>query len=261
MDGYMSMNRDGTSPPSPIRRQDPFYVLKEKVQVNVAALARNYDRWKDLLENTSTFNNSDFDEIFKSVKIECSSTKIDLNDLQQTIYIVQENRKRFGHITENELNTRQKFINDMQTIIEDMEETMVSERTSKKIESDRQQYDKRKTKETLFSRQVNRDNERYVETIHNEQKGLQNKQDQVLDDMSSILTRLQEKGRTIDVELNEHRLILGEMDGSMDEASSRMKVVIEKTEKLLGKSNRGKYICILMEVMTIIILILLITYT
>merc|ERR1712130_157728 len=148
----------------------------------------------------------------------------------------------------------------MQEIVNDVVETLSSERTKKKIESDRKKQNKSSTKETLFSRQVNRENAHYVEAKQGEQKCLHEQQDAVLDDMSAILSRLDERSRHIEGELIEHNMLLDEMDGNMDEANQRLKTVISKTEKLLGKSNRGKYTCILMEVMIIIILILLIMY-
>ena len=55
---YRPMN-DGDAPKKtkPARARDPFYVVRDKVQLLVASVKKDFEKWKDLLENTNTATN------------------------------------------------------------------------------------------------------------------------------------------------------------------------------------------------------------
>ena len=94
----------------------------------VKQLTIEFDRWKDLLDSTNTSNNPEFAKCSGNVKVPqlpevqsrwrsrflvqatLKKLKVDLNDLSQTIAIVEKNRSRFKDIDDQGLSDQCLFV-------------------------------------------------------------------------------------------------------------------------------------------------------
>jgi len=248
-----------------IPARDPFYVVKEKVQGLITKVSIDFDKWKDIFENSNTARNTDFIDLGKGVRVAIASINVDLNDLAQTIKIVEQNRTRFKDIDDNELNSRRKFVNDMKVKIQNIEETLNSQRTKKKLEKDERESlmgssNGRRTTSGM-ERERKQDAGDYIDDRRNQTQALVGKQDEVLDDMSSALGRLTDVAATINTELKDQNQILQSMDGEMDESLSSMGMVMGKLNRIIGKSDKGRLCCIIFLIITALVELLLIIYT
>lgn len=254
--GYVAMS--GSTASSATAAKDPFYVVKDKVQVLVKQLKLDYDKWKDLLENTNTSTNPDFGKASQAVKLSVKTIRMNLNDLSQTVAIVEKKRERFTNIDDEELASRKRFINDTKASVQDVQNTMTSERTKNKIKSDRLV---KKPPASAVDRARDEDSNRYVEQKAQQAQLLEQKQDVVLDDMSAALARLGDVAMTIGTELESQDALLQDINDEMDEADDKMTMVMKKITKLLGTSDWGKLCCILVLFCLCILLGALVIYT
>jgi len=248
-----------------IPARDPFYVVKEKVQGLITKVSIDFDKWKEIFENSNTARNTEFTELGKGMRVAVSSINVDLNDLAQTIKIVEQNRARFKDIDDNELNSRRKFVNDMKAKIQNIEETLNSLRTKKKIEKDERESlmgpsnGRRMT--TGMERERRQDSSDFIDDRKNQSQALVVKQDEVLDDMSHALGRLGDVASVINTELKDQNQILGQMDNEMDESLGSMGMVMGKINRILVKSDKGRICCIIFLIIVALVELLLIIYT
>lgn len=254
-------------PPSSAFKQDPFYEVKDKVKALYSQLSSNYDSWKDMLENSNTANNIGFSDLTSSVKMSVSSIEVDLRDLQQTIAIVDANRSRFRQIDDEELNSRRKFVNDTNAAVISIKEDLSSKRTREKIEQDksggnRNYSTRRQQRPDLFSGEgeVSKDNASYMQGVGQQQEMMIRQQDNVLDDMTSALTRLGDVAGNINKELIVQEEMINELDVELEHAQGTMDVVMKKMNKLLGRSDKGRYCCLFWLIVIIVVLMVILIY-
>jgi len=246
---------------APAARRDPFYVVKEKVQIRATKLTDEYDRWKDIFATSNTGSNSEFEQLTQSIKMTIKSVKIDLNDLQQTIAIVESKRARFKDIDDAELDSRKQFVNDMRAMTQTCEETLTSDRTLSKIKTDKRKNNRRDLFDTTSSSDVSLHMGGEGRDYKQNQKQMEEKQDVILDDMMGALERLGDIGGTINVELTAHNKTIQELDEDVEKGMGSMGVVMGKMTKLLGTSNKGKLCCILFLFLLAVVLLFCVIYT
>lgn len=257
---YQAYSDVPSSPPVANARRDPFYVVKEKVQVRTSEMKDDFEQWKDLLETSDTYNNGDFDKLLQSLKMTTKSVKIDLNDLQKTISIVESKRSRFKDISDDELDGRKKFVNDMRALVQTYEETLTSDRTLSKIKSDKRKNKRNQLFEGASSNDVNVHIDGGRVDYAKEQQLMEAKQDVVLDDMMGALDRLGDVGTTINVELANQTAAINDIDEEMNTGLGQMDQVMKKITKVLGTSNKGKLCCILFLTILAAILLMCVIY-
>jgi len=241
-----------TSPATtPMAKGDPFYVVKEKVQTLMVKMRSEYDTWRDML-GRNTAEEPNFDSLHASLKLSVKTAKSDLNDLDQTIAIVEQNRVKFRNITDSELMGRKRFVSEMKTQVDGIETTIESSKTKAKIEKDRavalvaprggSTVSPRGA--SLADRAGSSANDDAIEGESMEMKQLERKQDDALDGMQEALGRLGAMAGSIHKELKEHTELIDELDVSVTEADDNMKIAIKRLDRLLGKSDMPKYCCI-----------------
>lgn len=252
---YQNLSNDTAERPLTLSaKQDPFYVVKGKVEKLVLTLKADFGKWRDLLENSDT-NDGGFEELTMQLKMNVKTARVDLNDLQQTVNIVEKFRARFQDITDDELNKRRRFINNLSADVQEVENALESDRTLAKQKQD-------KDRSALFGKSLGQSpREQKNNKVLVVQDNLEAQQDVVLDDMSAALSRLENQGTSINTELRTHADLLQEMDDDMDIAMGSMNTVTGKMVKLLGTKDRGKLCCIVWLFLLCVMLFFLILYT
>lgn len=90
--------------------RDPFYAVKDKVVTSLQQTNQQYTQYqrsKDV-------------QLASSIKQQCKDIQVDVNDLAQTITIVEMNRSKFVQIDDNELQSRQAFVNQTRQQLQQM---------------------------------------------------------------------------------------------------------------------------------------------
>eukprot|EP00466_Bigelowiella_natans_P016591 jgi/Bigna1/87364/estExt_fgenesh1_pg.C_190171 len=234
-------------------RADPFPIVKEKVQTAVRQLEGDMMTWKDLLKRTNTYTNQQFQRTHKSVKKQLRSLNSNLKALSQTVKAVESQRARFENIDDYELTQRRNFVSET-TVVVDTYQKLISDPATKKKRADDQRKVEDLRAEPTGGPSYSSKSQPLARQMQ-EQEDLEEQQDEVLDDMQTVLGRLGVAADNIELELGEHKELLQELDKEIETAQGRMGVAMKKLQKLLGTSSNSKICCLFMMFFMVIILL------
>jgi hypothetical protein len=255
MTSYVAMSKSEQVAPK-LPKRDPFFTVKEKVQAQTSQLNEDMVVWRDLLENHNTYTKDDFAPLTGKIRAMIKSIDLGIQDLAKTIQIVEGNRSRFKNIDDIELASRNKFVNEIRLMLEQIREELDGERTKRKMDADARAAMSEASRRKAGERQG-------AALLHQEAQSHQRhqeQQDEVLDDMSAALSRLSDVSENIGSELNTHHGLLGEMDDGLTQAQDNMGVVLRKMDKLIKRSDKGLWLCMLFLSITAFVLLILIIY-
>jgi syntaxin 6 len=246
--------------------QDPFYVVKEEVQQSVNGVTTLYDRWQELLRSTNTAQNDEFKWTTNQLKTGIRSIEWDLQDLEETIGIVESNRQRFK-LDQAEVENRKKFITETKSTIKKMKDDLNNVSTKGKMDNDQRAslMTQKKTKDSKdrFSRlddALQQDNDNFIGGHHQQQEQIILQQDEDLDALSHTVTTLGRMGEAIHVELGQQSRILDDLDGEVNKTSGRLGNVMRRLNKLLESTNDRVQWCIIIVLILILIGLVVIVF-
>jgi len=246
--------------------QDPFYVVKEEVQQSVSGVTTLYDRWQELLRNTNTAQNDEFKWTTSQIKNGIKSIEWDLQDLEETIGIVEGNRQRFK-LDIGEVESRKAFITETKATIKKMKDDLNNVTTKGKIENDNRSVlmgSKKVQERGKFDGihdAIREDNDNFINNSQRQLQQTMDAQDEDLDAVGQSVVRLKEMGQTINTELNQQSLILDEMDSQVDKTSGRLNNVVRRLNKLLeSTSDRVQWCVVIVLILILIGLIIVVFY-
>lgn len=116
--------------------EDPFYLVKDEVQKTVDEVGGIYARWQELLDNTNTAENDEFEFTTRELTDHLASIKEDLQALEETVSIVERHQTKFG-LEDADIMQRKEFIQGIRRRISEIHSKMGSPLTQAKIDRDR----------------------------------------------------------------------------------------------------------------------------
>ncbi|XP_018116468.1 syntaxin-6 isoform X2 [Xenopus laevis] len=105
--------------------EDPFFVVRGEVQKAVNTAQGLFQRWTDLLQDPSISTREELDWTTNELRNSLRSVEWDLEDLDETISIVESNPRKFS-LDQAELWQRKAFINETRQCVKDMKDRMTS---------------------------------------------------------------------------------------------------------------------------------------
>ncbi|XP_022325617.1 syntaxin-6-like [Crassostrea virginica] len=242
--------------------EDPFFVVKEEVQKAIQTSQSLHDRWSELKGNPKSVSKEELEWTTSELRNSLRSIEWDLEDLEETVGIVERNPKKFK-IDQNELLERRAFIDRSKAIVKRMKDELASPQAAKGKEDgnvrqalltgQNKQYDKY----TRLDQEMERSNQRYLEDTHQQQQTLIRSQDDQLDMIGSSVGVLKNMSHQIGNELEEQNLILDEFGHEMDNTESRMDTTMKKMAKVMHMSNDRRQWCAIGVLLFIILIIIL----
>jgi len=247
--------------------QDPFYVVKEEVQQSVNGITTLYDRWQELLKTTNTATNDEFKWTTNQLRTGIKSIEWDLQDLEETIGIVESNRQKF-RLEQAEVDSRKKFIGETQYIIKKMKEELNNTQTKGKMENDqRSELMKNKSNRDVPDRfaalddAIKNDNDAYIRNQAQVQDQIIRQQDTDLDDLGQVVNVLGQMGNQIHSELDQQGRILDDLEAGVDSTSGRLNAVMRRVNKLLeSTSDRVQWCVVIVLVLVLVGLVIAVFY-
>jgi len=232
--------------------QDPFYVVKEEVQQSVDGVTTLYKRWRELLETSNTAHNDEFKWTTNELKSGIKSIEWDLQDLDDTIGIVESNRHKFK-LEQQEVESRKKFISDTKATIKRMKDDLQAASTKGK-----QEHDKRDSlmgpqrrngangrRFDAIDQAIVADHQEFIDEQHQRQSQLIQDQDQNLDQLSGTVAVLGDMGKAIGSELEVQNKILTDLDTKVDDTSGRLSTVMRRLNKLMESASDRTQWCVI----------------
>lgn len=248
--------------------QDPFYVVKEEVQQSVNGITTLYDRWQELLKTTNTAQNDEFKWTTNQLRTGIKSIEWDLQDLEETIGIVESNRQKF-RLEQAEVDSRKKFISETQYIIKKMKEDLNNSQTKGKLDNDSREAlmkpkggrsDPSNRYEKLDDA-IKSDNDSFINSQAQTQETMIRQQDTELDELGNVVGVLGQMGKQINTELEQQSRILGDMEAGVDSTSARLSSVMRRVNKLLeSTSDRVQWCLIIVLTLILVGLVIIVFY-
>ena len=99
----------------------------------IATVDTLYKRWIALLENVNSIGKEEYNWTTSEIKNNIRSIEWDLEDLNETISIVESNPMKF-QLTPNDIEERRRFITDSKSSIRTIKENIISPEVNIKLE-------------------------------------------------------------------------------------------------------------------------------
>lgn len=251
--------------------EDPFFVVKEEVLKNTETTKALYNRWCELGEQTGKSYHEEYDWTTNELRNSLRAIEWDLDDLEETIGIVEKNPKKFS-IELAEIRERRSFIDRTKSAVRSIKDHLSrslrnlgsSSSSSRGDVGIRQALlsghgsDRLQNKYTQLDSEVESYNDRFIEDAQSRQKLIINDQDDQLDKIGSSVRVLKDMSHQIGNELDEQSIMLDEFAKEMDVTDSKLDHVMKKMAKTLHMtSDRRQWIVIVVLLVIMLIVIIL----
>jgi len=243
--------------------QDPFYVVKEEVQQSVQGVVSLYERWKQLLETTNTATNEEFKWTQNELKTGLRSIEWDLNDLEETISVVQNNQNKF-RLDGSEIENRRGFVAETKKKIQQIKDDLGSTKTKGKVDKDSREVlmaTKAPAKTDKLTEAIVEDNQQFINGQQQRMQLIEKEQDKKMDIIKENVVKLKEIGHTIGSTLEEHDELLGQIDTEVSSADKGLKGAIKQVSQLLDRTKDStQWGIIILLILALVGLLVLVFY-
>ncbi|XP_053490184.1 syntaxin-6 isoform X3 [Ictalurus furcatus] len=233
--------------------EDPFFVVKGEVQKAVNTAQGLYQRWTELLQDPGSATKEEIDWTTNELRNSLRSIEWDLEDLDETISIVEANPRKFN-LDSVELNKRKAFITSTRQTVKEMKDQMASPLAMS--QSDKKS---RKTlmgdggsrgpiwqpggdKYTRLDRELQSANSQLIEEQQTQQQFIAEQQDEQLELVSGTIGVLKNMSERIGQELDEQAVMLDDFGHEIDNTQSRLDNVMKKLAKVSHMTSE-RYHC------------------
>ncbi|KAE8620097.1 hypothetical protein XENTR_v10010096 [Xenopus tropicalis] len=244
---------------------DPFSVVRGEVQKALNTSRGLYQRWCELLQESQVTSAEEFDWTTNELRNSLRSIEWDLEDLEETISIVESNSRKFK-ITGTELSERRSFVEQTRNSVKEMRDHISSPRSLA--------FSERKNREVLlgagqqpindrFSRldeEIISGNSRYVEEQQAQQQLIIDGQDAELEMVSGSIRVLKDMSSRIGDELEEQTVMLDDFTHEMDNTRTRVDSVFKRMAKVSHISSDRRQWCVIITLLLALIIILILIF-
>lgn len=242
--------------------EDPFFVVRDEVQKALQSATSLYERWSELINDPKSVSKEEYDWTTNELRNSLRSIEWDLEDLEETIDIVEKNLKKFK-IDEVELEDRRSFIRRTRTSVKSMKDSLSTKQIRGKDETNIRQAllsngpNRPHDKYTRLDQEMERSNQRYIEDTHQQQQLIIRTQDDNMDLISKSVGSLKNMSQQIGNELDEQNVMLDDFHQEMDHTESRMDVTMKKMAKVMHMSNDKRQWCAIFVLLGILLVIII----
>lgn len=248
---------------------DPYYVAKDEVQQAIQKVRGMHGEWKRLLHAENTATSARFQELHSEIAGELRQLEYDLQDIDETIRMVEENRARF-QFDDREVGSRKEFVRSSRTIVREIQDSVGGRQAKAKIDSDKRQAlgtgtgaGSAASRAAHEEKQaaISRDNQDFLDSQHQDQMQVIRRQDEDLTLLSESAKRLGETAKTINTELQDQEKMLQELDEDIDRETEKLNFVMKRMGRLL-KTSDNKQLCLIIGLFVLsVVLVFLVINT
>lgn len=247
--------------------EDPFFVVKGEVQKAVNAAQSLHHRWSELLQDGVGASKEEMDWTTNELRNSLRSIEWDLEDLDETISIVESNPKKFNLDT-GELSKRKAFITSTRQTVKEMKEQLSSpaaasvDRTKTQAESGARgpMWLPGPDKYIRLDQQLQNANAQFIEGQQVQQQLISEQQDEQLELVSGTIGVLKNMSERIGMELDEQSVMLDDFGHEMDNTQSRLDNVMKKLAKVSHMTSDRRQWCAIGVLLAILFVVLLLFF-
>ncbi|XP_056266747.1 syntaxin-6 isoform X2 [Pseudoliparis swirei] len=242
-----------------------------EVQKAVNAAQSLHHRWSELLQEGGGASKEEMDWTTNELRNSLRSIEWDLEDLDETISIVESNPKKFN-LDAMELSKRKAFITSTRQTVKEMKEQMarptaasVDRKNTQTLLGDRGAqgpiWQPGPDKYGRLDRQLQNANSQFIEEQQGQQQLMEEQQDEQLELVSGTIGVLKNMSERIGLELDEQAVMLDDFTHEVDTTQSRLDNVMKKLAKVSHMTSDRRQWCaigVLLSVLFVVVLLLLI---
>ncbi|XP_020335836.1 syntaxin-6-like isoform X2 [Oncorhynchus nerka] len=252
--------------------EDPFFVVKCEVQKAVNTAQGLYQRWSELLQDPSGTSKEEVDWTTNELRNSLRSIEWDLEDLDETISIVESNPKKFNLDTV-ELTKRKGFITSTRQTVKEMKDHMSSPTALAMSDKKNRQallgnsgsqgpiWQPGPDKYTRLDQELRTANSMFIDEQQTQQQLMAEQQDDQLELVSGTIGVLKNMSERIGMELDEQTVMLDDFSNEMEGTHSRLDNVMKKLAKVSNMTTDRRQWCaigILLAILFVVVMLLLI---
>ncbi|XP_049632546.1 syntaxin-6 [Suncus etruscus] len=246
--------------------EDPFFVVKGEVQKAVNTAQGLFQRWTELLQDPAGATREEVDWTTNELRNNLRSIEWDLEDLDETISIVEANPRKFN-LDATELSIRKAFITSTRQVVRDMKDQMST--------SSAQALAERKHRQALLGdssgqswgagaadrygrldRELHLANAHFIDDQRAQQQLIVQQQDEQLELVSGSIGVLKNMSQRIGGELDEQAVMLDDFSHELESTQSRLDTVMKKLAKVSHMTSDGRQWCAIALLFAVLLLVL-----
>ncbi|XP_029905658.1 syntaxin-6 [Myripristis murdjan] len=247
--------------------EDPFFVVKGEVQKAVNTAQGLHHRWSELLQDPASASKEEMDWTTNELRNSLRSIEWDLEDLDETISIVESNPKKFN-LDAAELSKRKAFITSTRQTVKEMKEQMSSPTAAAGTEQRGRQggrgsqapWQPAADKLGGLERQLQTANSQFIEEQQTQQQLIAEQQDEQLELVSGTIGVLKNMSERIGMELDEQAVMLDDFSHEMDNTQSRLDNVMKKLAKVSHMTSDRRQWCAIGVLLAILFVVILLFF-
>ncbi|KAF6716872.1 Syntaxin-6 [Oryzias melastigma] len=250
--------------------EDPFFVVKGEVQKAVNAAQSLHHRWRELLQGGSGASKEEIDWTTNELRNSLRSIEWDLEDLDETVSIVESNPKKFN-LDAAELSKRKAFITSTRHMVREMKEQMSSPGTTSSDGKSKQAllgergaqgriWQPGSDKYSRLDHQLQSANSQFIEEQQVQQQLIADQQDEQLELVSGSINVLKNMSERIGVELDEQAEMLDDFSQEMDNTQSRLDNVMKKLAKVSHMTSDRRQWCAIGVLLAILLVVVILFF-
>ncbi|XP_032906644.1 syntaxin-10 [Amblyraja radiata] len=247
---------------------DPFFVVKGEVQKAVNSARGLYQRWCELLQDTHSVGKEEYDWTTNELRNSLRSIEWDLEDLDETIGIVESNPRKFK-IEPGELFERKAFVVQTRQTVKEMKDhvsspsgvTFAERNEGENLFVGMDPLRKPTDQYIRLDQEVETANSPYIEDQRAQQRLISDQQDQQLELVSGGIGVLKNMSGRIGDVLDEQAVMLDEFSHEMDNTHSHMDSTMKKLAKVSHITNARRQWCVIISLLVILVVVLVLIFT
>ncbi|XP_031767254.1 syntaxin-6 [Galleria mellonella] len=254
--------------------EDPFYVVKDEVFKALNKTRGLYLRWQEISKAPTIPNSPEVEWTSTELRNALRSIEWDLEDLEDTISIVEKNSSKFK-IDNKEICDRRSFIEATKQEVKVMKGKMSLNRNRDNDGTAREpllgeespmhfgNYWTSTPKYSKYSKLANQTDspnrfDAYDNDIMSMQEKMLNNQNDQLQVISNSVGSLKTVSKQIGIELDEQAVMLDDLNTELENADSKLDSTIKKVAKVLHMNNdRRQWLAIAILVGLLVLILIL----
>ncbi|XP_070176413.1 syntaxin-6-like [Littorina saxatilis] len=250
--------------------EDPFFVVRDEVQKALVTARTLFSRWRELQEDPSLVSREEVEYTTNELRNSLRSIEWDLEDLEETVSIVEKNPKKFK-IDDFELNDRRNFIERTRASIKDMKGQINSpgsrsvngshdSSVRQALLSSSNGPSRPQDRYTRLDTEMERANQSYMDDTMQQQQLLIRSQDDQLDMIGSSVGVLKNMSHQIGNELEDQNVMLDDFRTDMDHTETRLDQTMKKMAKVMHMSNDRRQWCAIVVLLVVLLVVVILFF-
>jgi hypothetical protein len=244
---------------------DPFDVVKDEVQESLRVAMALYQRHQQLI-NGGLATSAEQDELSwtrDQLDTQLKQLDYDVQDLEDTVAIVEKNPTKYTHIDSLEIQARKLFIEQTKKELRNIKNSIYSKQAAAKIQKKQREQLLPSQKQggldisSKIDNAYTRDNQEFMNQEFVKQNSVISEQDKLAEKAAESVDRIKQVAVDMGDELTRHHKLLGGLEGEVSTTGNMLGRARKRIDNFLKSNNDKPKIVIIIILVVIIFLLIL----